>query len=304
MFGNNRILFILLLAIVCLVSRACDTSEVVNLGEMDYCWKKQVAITGYFEVQQIVKLGNGIENNYQGISAQGVMVNDNVMYRLYDSGFCQTFDISDLQRPVKISSFALGSRNTSNHNHANCAQGYVDENGDLLMYVSGLNGGKAYVERITKTGATLIQTITLSRMDILDKIVALNAVCSDDGDLWYFGSGGDKLLFARAHRPSPSEGDVTIDDSDISDYWTEDGYVYDDDVWQGGKVYHGLLFMLFGTRNCKRHLAIYDTRSHMRIMDIDFSDTIPEEPEDCEVIPEGILIVTNGGNHFYLIQPK
>jgi hypothetical protein len=285
-----------------LVCSACRSLEPECADDFDSDWIKKLTIDNPFEVQQIFKIGEGIENKCQGLSAQGVIVKDHVMYRLYDSGLCQTFDLSDITKPVKIASFELGSHKYSNH--ANCAQGFVDENGDLLIYVSGIYGGKTYVERITTTGSNLIQTITLPEMDFLDRTTALNAVCSDDGDLWFFGSGGTNLLFARARKPFIGEGDVTLISDDIFDFWAEDGYVYDDDVWQGGKVYNGLLFMLFGSRNSKRHLAIYDTRSHVRITDIDFSDTILEEPEDCEIISEGILIVTNGGNHFYLIRPR
>lgn len=288
----------ILLAFIGLVSSACE-----KLGEeLDEDWLQKVEITQDFKVKQIYSLGNGVENNYQGYTGQGVAVRDKVMYRLYNHGLCQTYDVSDLANPSKIASFELGSHQASNH--SNCAQFYADENGDALLYVSGLKGGKTYVERVTPSGSTLIQTITLSKTAVLNQTVALNAVCGDDGNLWYFGSGGNKLLFAKARRPLISEGDVILGENDILDYWIEDGFVYDDDVWQGGKVYGNLLFFLFGATGSKAHLAVYDTRAHERILDIDLSDVIHKEPEDCELIPEGILIVTNGGSNYYLVKPK
>lgn len=291
---------LVLTSIGLVVISACNSLESDCVDELDNDWIMHLDGRNLIEVKHIYKIGDGIENNCQGFSAQGVFVKDSVMFRLYDSGLCQTFNVSDLTKPVKIGAFELGSHNYSNH--ANCAQGYVDENGELLMYVSGLYGGKTYVEKITATGSELIQTITLPEMNFLGRTVALNAVCSDDGELFFFGAGGDKLLFARARRPILKESDVTLCEDEFLDFWSEDGYVYDEDVWQGGKVYNGLLFMLFGSRNSRRHLAIYDVESHVRIMNIDFSDTILEEPEDCEIIPEGILVVTNGGNSYYLIR--
>lgn len=288
------------LAITGLVNNACDKPD-LDIEEEDV-WIQDFEFTTDFKVKQIYKTGEGVENKYEGNAGQGVAVWDHIMYRLYDTGYCQTFDISNLTAPKKLSSFALGSH--MGPNHANCAQTSLDENGDLLLYVSGLKGGKTFVERITTTGSTLVQTITLSPLEILGKTVTLNCVCSDDGFLWYFGSGGDKLYYAKARRPLLSEGDVTLGLDDILDFWSESNYVYREDVWQGGKVYGNFLFFLFGINGSTAHLVVYDTRVHKRILDINLSDVVREEPEDCELIPQGILVVTNGGNHYYLIRPK
>lgn len=248
---------------------------------------------------KIIKTGDGIENRCKGCSGQGVAIHDKVMYRLYDTGICQTFDLSDIMNPVKLETFNLGSK--MNSNHSNCVQSRVDENGDILLYVSGTKG-KCFVERVQKSGSTLVQTITLPKMDLFDQSLNLNMICGDDGHLWMFGPGGDKLFFAKARMPLLSEGDITLTDNDIIDYWYEDGYVYSNDVSQGGMVYSNRLFFLFGRSGPKSHLVVYDTQTHMRVTDIDLSGTVKEEPEDCELIPEGILIVTNGGNNYYIVQ--
>ena len=299
-FHNKPYSRFIFLFILWLLNSTCSPLDQTFIEEQNGEWIENLIANNKLEVQKICKTGEGIENICQGYSAQGVMVKDRVMFRLYDSGLCQTFDLSDITCPQKIASFELGSHIFSNH--ANCAQGYMDENGEFLMYVSGLHHGKTYVERISTTGSTLVQTITLSKTELFDNYISLNSVCSDNGELWFFGSGGNKLFFAKARRPLLAEGDVTLGDDDFIDSWFEEGYNYDEDVWQGGKVYNGFLFMLFGTRNSKRHLAIYNTRIHERIVDIDFTNIIREETEDCEILPEGILIVTNGGNHYYLIR--
>jgi len=292
-------LHFLLILIVGITGSACKKIELEKLEEG---WMQRVEFKADSKVKAIIKTGDGIENKCQPWSGQGVAVKDKVLYRIYDSGMCQTFDISDLTAPTKIATFALGSN--MNSNHANCAQSCLDENGDMLLYVSGLRGGKTYVERMTTTGSTLVQTITLPKMEVLYQSTAFNVVCGDDGYLWLFGSGGDKLLFAKARKPLLSEGDVTLCEDDILDFWYEDGYIYNDDVWQGGKVYNGLLFMLFGITGSVGHLAVYDVLTHKQIMDIDLSDTVREEPEDCEIIPEGILIVVNGGSNYYIVRPE
>ena len=104
--------------------------------------------------------------------------------------------------------------------------------------------------------------------------------------------------------PRVSEGDFTLTEDDIIDYWYEDGYVYNDDVSQGGMVYDNRLFFLFGNTGSNSHLVVYDVQTHKRITDIDLRGTVQEEPEDCELIPEGILVVTNGGINYYIIQTE
>ena len=294
--------YIFLLAIIGLASSACEAQELDELNELEDRWIQKIEYSGGFKVKQIYMTGGGVETKFQGFAGQGVAVRDNIMYRLYDSGLCQTYDITDFANPVKVASFGLGSRQSSNH--SNCGQFYVDENGDSFLYVSGLKGGKTFVEQITETGATLVQTITLPQMEFLNRTATLNAVCSDDGYLWYFGSGGDKLLFAKARKPDLSEGDVTLGEDDFLDFWSVDGYVYKSDVWQGGKVYGNLLFFLFGAKGSNAHLRVYDTRAHEEIMDIDLSSVVRNEPEDCELISKGILVVTNGGSNYYLIRPE
>ena len=281
------------------VSLSCKAQ---SIDELDNGRLEPVEFRADSKVKAVIMTGTGMENRYQGRGGQGMAIHDRIMYRLYDTGLCQTLDLSDLAYPKKIASFELGSHASSNH--ANCAQTRIDENGDVLLYVSGQKDGRTYVERMTTSSATLIQTITLSPMELFDQTISLNAVCGDDGYLWYFGAGGDKLLFAKARLPLLSEGDVTIGEDDILDFWSEGGYVYEEDVWQGGMVYKDFLFMLFGDRGAKAHLAVYDVRAHQRIMDIELSSAIKEEPEDCDIIPEGILVATYGGSHYYLIRPE
>ncbi len=288
------------LALAGLANNACKKLDLEE--EEDDFRIEDFEFTTDFKVKQIYKTGEGVENKCQGQTGQGVAVWDNIMYRVYDTGYCQTFDISDFANPRKLATFSLGSRWGSNH--ANCAQACLDENGDVLLYVSGLRGGKTFVERITATGSTLVQTITLSPLEILGNTVALNCVCSDDGFLWYFGSGGDKLYYAKARKPLLSEGDVTLGMDDILDFWYESNYVYADDVWQGGKVYGNFMFFLFGASGAKAHLVVFDTRAHKRILDIKLAGVVKDEPEDCELIRQGILVVTNGGNYYYLIRPE
>lgn len=255
----------------------------------------------------VKKIGNGIDNSCRfgnrDFSAQGFAIWQKVGYRLYDTGLCQTYDMSNLDSLSRIATFELGSH--MNSNHSNCAQFGHDEDGVPLLYVSGLRS-KCFVERITPEGSTLVQIITLLPLEVFNVSSAMNIICGDDGYLWAFGSSlsSNGLTFAKFRRPDISEGDIYLSGLDLIDSWTEEDYVYSKSVWQGGKVYDGYLYFVFGTAGSNRHIAIYDTMTHKKVSDIDLNSITSDELEDCEILPEGIFVVTNGGRYSYLIKPE
>lgn len=253
------------------------------------------------KVDLIVKTGEGMENRCNTWSGQGGAIQGKVLYRLYDTGLCQTYDISDLAHPRKIAYFELGSHMLGNH--ANCAQTCVDSLGNVFLYVAGLKG-RCFVEWVTPQASLLVQTITLTPIEKLGRAVNLNIICGDDGYLWIFGSGGSHLYFAKARKPDIKESNVLITEDDIVDCWSVGDYVYSNDVWQGGMVRGGYLYFLFGGNGTPHHLAVYNVATHERVDDIDLSRVVREEPEDCDIIPEGILIVTNNGSNYYLVRPS
>lgn len=295
--------YLVFLTIAGSVSLSCEGQDLQDLEETSGDWIQRVESKKEdIKVKRVFSIGS-IDNTYAGHSGQGVAVRDGIMYRLYNTGQCQTYDLTDLANPVKIASFNLGSHQSSNH--SNCAQTYVEENGDTLLYVSGLKNGKVYVEKVYPTGSSLVQVISIPKMEVLGNTNTLNAICGDDGFLWLFGpGGGNKLVFAKARRPLLSQRDALLSEDDILDAWTEGNYVYSEDVSQGGMVYKGMLFFLFGSTGSRAHIVVYDTHAHRRISDINLSGIFREEPEDCELLPQGILIVTNGGSNYYIVQPN
>ena len=294
---------LVLLALAGIICYSCEGQDLPGQETTSEDWIQRVdAQKGEVKVKRDFIIGS-IDNTYAGNSGQGAAVRDGILYRLYNTGLCQTYDLTDPANPVKIASFRLGSHQSSNH--SNCAQIYVEDSGDTLLYVSGLKNGKAYVERISPKESSLVQIITIPQLSLLENTNTLNVICGDDGFLWLFGpaASGDKLIFAKARRPLLSQRDALLSEDDILDVWKEDGYVYSQDVSQGGMVYNGLLFFLFGARGSRAHLAVYDTKAHRKTSDIKLSGIFAEEPEDCELLPQGILIVTNRGNYYYIVQP-
>ena len=243
---------------------------------------------------------------YKGVNrtCQGVAIKDGVMYRLYNTGVCQTFDISELDCPQPLNMFELGSFLSTNH--CNCTQFSPESfstRDSALLYVAGLHG-KCFVERITRESSKLVQTITLDTISMFNNQVRFNMLCGDDSHIWLFGEDRDNqtLYFAKARRPSIDEGDVTLSSNDIMDYWSESNYVYQESVWQGGKVYDGKLYYVFGTKSSDRHISVYDTKTHTKLQNIDLNPFVAEEPEDIEIVDNLIILTVYGGFGYYLIE--
>lgn len=257
------------------------------------------------KVSGVRKMGSSILNGFMYEDsyriAQGMAISDGVMYRFFTTGMCKTYDVSDLDNPTEIATFKLASYSESNH--ANSGQFYTESDGEKYVYVSGLDG-KCFVEKITPTSSELIQTITLDEIEFLKWSKRVNMICGDDGYLWIFGIDklGDSLVFARAKRPDPKNGDVAITKMDIQDFWYEEDYRYSESISQGGKIYEGNLFFLFGTQNSDRHLDVYNVFTHEKVYSYDLNDVISEEPEDCELIDGAIIVSVAGGRGFYLLD--
>ncbi len=294
--------FFPLFVVVCFYACTKNTMEVITDNT-----KLGQKILPSISLVSVSKLSSGINNSsfFDGKyhPGQGVAVHDSVLVRLFDTGLCERYDLVSLESPLFQTKFPLGSYES--RNHGNCAQFYYDSKYGHLLYVSGLRG-KCFVECIGEDSSELLQTITLSSLKLFNNSQNLNIVCGDDGYLWAFGDSRSNgtLYFAKLRRPSVDEGDVVLGRSDVLDYWKESGYIYKESVWQGGKVYKGLLFFVFGTKDSRSHISIYDTKSHLLASDLDLQNVVLEEPEDCDIIDNCILLTIAGGKGYYLIETE
>ena len=257
--------------------------------------------------EPVIKVNRNINNYYQSgdtiYQGQGIAYHQGILYRLYNTGYCSVYNVENLLEPEKVGEFALGSH--MDGNHSNAAQIEEDDDGKPIIYIAGLKG-KCFVERISEQTATLIQTISIVPMSIFNNSIKFNMICGDDGYLWLFGEDRSqrKLFFGKARKPSLSEGNVTLKEEDILEYWSEDNYIYSQSVWQGGMVCRGKLYFVFGTPESRRHITIYDTRTKRPERDIDLNEYVTEEPEDCVMIGDVILLGINGGKGYYIIRPE
>ena len=287
----------LLFIIGILLITSCDSEETRETLKRSY-----IVVNG--DTLHVTRYDNSVLSTVayvdgEALSAQGCAIKDNFLYRFYDRGYCKVFQIHDDYNLSYVKEFKLGSY--SIENHGNCAQFNVVGN-DTLLYIAGTKR-KCYVELIEENKSTLLQTITLS----LDLFISdFNIISGDDESLWAFGGANPfgELVVLKLRRPLLNEGDVILSQNDVLDVWIVDkNYSYQDRVWQGGKVYKGKLFFVFGSAVTGKKIVVYDIKRREIVFSIPLDDVVEEEPEDCEIINSDILLlVVYGGNHYYLIE--
>lgn len=232
---------------------------------------------------------------------QGADVFGNRAFRLHKNGICEVFDIANYKNITKLAEYNLGSYGASNHSNCCNFGNELSDTGFPYLYVAGLNNGKCYVEKVSESSAELVQTITLSEG------IAGNLTVGDDGKLWFFYGDnlGSTMYFYKFDLPDVDGGDVTISLSDAIDSWTDtDCSEYLAYYYQGGKIYNGRLYVLFGQSGAgqKRYMLSYNINSHQRVSIVDFTETIPHEIEDCGIRNGRMIIFTNGSTGLNVVN--
>lgn len=161
---------------------------------------------------------------------------------------------------------------------------------------------KCYEELIDGNKSTLVQTISLNWKDVM---MDFNIITDDEGYLWAFGGMIPQGTFNlyKFRKPCLNVGDIVLSENDMLDSWIiYPQYVYLDAVWQGGKIYKNKLLFVTGSSLTGKSIVIFDTIKREIVQIIPLNDIIEEEPEDCELIGNKILLVVNGGNCYYIIE--
>ena len=234
------------------------------------------------------------------LSGQGCAIYGNNLFRFHQNGLCDVFDISDVDNVTMVSQFELGSYYESNHANTGSFGTIIDADTNMpYLYVSGGYNKKCYVEKVTTTGSTLVQTITLSHAGM-----GCNFFAGDDGYLWCVvivdSSTQYTFKYYKFIMPAINDGDVTLTADDAVDSWTDGpydiSYYY---TIQGGKVINGRLFICFGVDAASNHIIVWNTDTKEQVNNIPLSG-ISSELEDFDVHNGNMIIVCNGDNQAYL----
>lgn len=180
-----------------------------------------------------------IEESFGGHAMQAFSIFDGVLYAGYDSGLCRTYDFSTGRL---IAEFPLGCNVRTNH----C--GNLNFSGPLL-YVSGDLSEKAcYVERVTPTSSSTVQTIRF-RLDN-DNGGSQAVIDTGRGRIVYMqrrypaiGRQDNEFLIYEFRLPDVSEGDVVLTDAEVLRMYRLEKYF---PIYQGASISGGRLYQSFG----------------------------------------------------------
>ena len=235
----------------------------------------------------------------EAVGGQALAIYGDKLFRLTDGGGLRIYKFVEGGFQHLASLTMDKTEATEFQWHCNSAQfAPTVESGQTypLLYVAGLYGGKCYVERISEDNGTfstsLVQTITITQ-DVLLPVITLNIQIGDDGHIYATGiDGGSRGVFAYKYRKVlPTEGNVTLSESDIIDYvYTNVDYTYADKPWQGCKIYDGKMFFFYG-RSAKMGFYVVDLANKVVLNDIDMSNMVPAGEYEDGDFSDGILYI-------------
>lgn len=165
------------------------------------------------------------------------------------------------------------------------------------LYVSDTDGHCYVLEIASNYAVTKVQTITIAQGQCL---------IGDDGYIWASINGGsaNPRIFKKYRKVAVSEGDITLTSDDILDSFSSDkSYSSSDVTAQGWAVKYGKIWFCFGASGSgqKRGVDVYDTATHRRVAELDFSSYSTLEYEDIDFWDNAMLIATYPGT-MYMVR--
>lgn len=184
--------------------------------------------------------------------------------------------------------------------HANAAQfAPTIETGETYpyLYVSDTDGHCYVLQIAVDYTVTKLQTITIAQGQCL---------IGDDGYIWASINGGsaNPRIFKKYRKVAVSEGNITLTDDDVLESFSTDKIYSSTDVTaQGWSVKYGKIWFCYGASGAdqKRGVDVYDTATHRRLAELDFSDYSTLEYEDIDFWDNAMLVATYNGT-MYMVR--
>lgn len=242
-----------------------------------------------FDIRSLLSLSPHPNSNF----IQGMAVHNNYAFVFYTYGYCK---IIDLKNKTNVCQTQLASQ--ANNNHANCAMFskiYFDEKDKYpLLYISPYGKQRCFVERFHEDSNSfeLVQTIYVETTEYKNDYGEF-LIDEDRGilyDITFNGKYSDYFVIKSFNIPS---------------YKHTNAYLYDEDLisikrinlnirkaLQGGTIYQGDIYLMFGDNISQRELNIIRTKD-FSIEQYDIADRLYAEPEDIDIYENSIILSTN-----------
>ncbi len=248
------------------------------------------SLRGFRDIHSLIK----VNYRYHDCSTQGMAIHGDYAFVFSNKGWCRIYN---LKKKTLACETILES--SSDDNHANTAQfgsSYaVDGDSFPLIYVSECYGkGHCFVERFDGKDFHLHQTIS----------------CWFTVTDWFVDKDGKRLLALQTEStkgmsiylfplPDPSVPEVTLTEEDLLGKWH---YEFDyRHIIQGGVCGRGNLLIAYGYADTDRGVHVIDLSSG-KLVEMDLSDSLNEEPEDVDFYGNSLLLLVNSTNGIYEIM--
>ena len=252
---------------------------------------------------------------------QGFAINGNHVVSLGNGGTCSLYTYNGETLTI-VGTFDLASAGSTNH--ANNASFGLEKASDSdivpLLYVSqcynGYVDGKkdvCYVEQLSASGSTLVQTINFNDTDNIFGYALLWAVDTYNHWLIAYGNSVDNTSPNNKHSvmifnlPKLADGsEITLTKDDAIDYFViEDIYkgILTPMIGQGQCAHYGKFYLPVGYGNTEHpsKLLVLDLITHALTHVIDMSASTSGELEDCDIYADQeMLMQTNTGRIYRL----
>lgn len=287
-----------------------DAGQEVNyrIEMVEYQPRELYGITRQYEGRKIMPYGH--KNNYtetilsvegigtyNGLSLQGFAIYDKYAFITYDTGYIRILDLDTMQI---IATYAMPTGVQGPNNHAGMAtfgyEFYSATDDFPLLYVSSYLENKCYVLRVTLTGCSLIQTITMAN--------AWHFLVDDCGRLIVHMN--DWKTYYIFNVPSINTQDVTLQVSDAIDtfQFVTPGMNTAGTFCQDGKMYI-LCYYIGSVENGKYdRLVVYNYEKKQVVSTIIFEDPQirTHEFEGMSVNNDGNIVISFVANRLAVLE--
>lgn len=228
---------------------------------------------------------------------QGMAIYRNYLFRMHTASETphSVYRISDSGALTEVGSFICS---TSGHSNAMQFAPTIEGNNAFpYLYVSNTDGSCVVLNIASDYTATQVQKITVTD--------GWQVQIGDDGYIWAIAGGGStQIRFIRYRKVPISEGEnIALTSNDIlEEIRTEESFDPSTYTFQGSKFKFGKAWLPIGTDGAgkSRALFVYDLAARRTVANINLTDYMNKEFEDCDFWDNALIIACYESNTFIL----
>lgn len=275
--------------------KVVDASQFSNKNKL-YNYFGTVNLNGTYTVDNYVTY-TPTSSSLPSTTQQGMSIYNGKAFLLYNKGGLAIYDLINKQ---SIAEITLASASAGNHcNSCNFSNEIISGGIYPLLYISECYGQhRCFVENITNSGSTIVQTITFNNEngDYTNSTYnnAFDWILDNDtGMLMTYGIMSDgKHKIKMFAKPDISSATVTLGEKDVIDEWVVEDYIYptlsSNYTYQGNCAKGGIIYLLTWQSN---EIICISEDTHAMTARVPLTYNTTGEPEDLAIYADTMFVV-------------